>query len=107
MKPANKLKIETLDKGWCDNDIIMLHACFSLLVDCIENKKLLSPKTFDWKSDKQTVKDKVELKALYKWWSKRKKADRKNRINSIDEAQYKEDNEMLTRLILIRHKLWT
>ena len=44
MKPGNKLKIGSLDKSWCDNDTILLHSCFQLLVDCIENEKLLSKK---------------------------------------------------------------
>lgn len=39
MDNANVLKIETLTDGWCDNDLIMLHACFQLLKHFIEDEK--------------------------------------------------------------------
>ncbi|MBP6430269.1 MAG: hypothetical protein KA319_00705 [Ferruginibacter sp.] len=107
MKPSNKLKIKTLDKGWSDNDNIMLHACFGLLADCIENEKLLSKKMFDWDHNEKTKKEKTELKALYKWWKNRIKAEQKGKLKADDENQYKEDNEMLIRLVLIRNILWT
>ena len=58
MKQGNKLKIKTLDKGWCDNDTIMLHVCFQLLTDCIENENLLSKDLFDWKDSEKTIKEK-------------------------------------------------
>ncbi len=107
MKPGNKLKIKSLDKGWHDNDAIMLHACFKLLADCIENEKLLSKKIFDWQHSEKAVKEKIELKFLYKWWKKRIKKESKSVIISAEEKQYKEDNAMLIRLIKIRHRLWT
>ena len=107
MKLGNKLKIESLHKGWCDNDEIILHACFQLLVDCIENENLLSDKIFDWKHSKKVIKEKAELKFLYKWWKRRLKKENKSAIISADDKQYKEDNAMLIRLIKIRHRLWT
>ena len=66
MKPANKLAIKSLHKGWCDNDEIMLHACFELLADCIKNEKLLSKKIFDWEHSAKEIKEKKELTFLYK-----------------------------------------
>ncbi len=107
MKPANKLAIKSLHKGWCDNDEIILHACFELLVDCIENEKLLSKKLFDWEHSSKDIKEKIELKFLYKWWKKRIKKESKSVIISSKEKQYKEDSTMLIRLIKIRHRLWT
>ena len=80
MKPADKLKIKTLDKGWSDNDNIMLHACFTLLTDCIENEKLLSKDQFDWKHNEKTKEEKKELKFLYNWWKKRLKKDIKEQV---------------------------
>ena len=105
MKRGNVLKIESLPKGWCDNDEIMLHACFKLLVNCIEKEDLLLNKTFDWKSSKKVIKEKEELKFLYKWWKKRVKND--SSLNTLSESLYKEDSSMLIRLIKIRHRLWT
>lgn len=105
MKPGNKLKIKSLPKGWCDNDEIMLHACFQLLTDCTENENLLSNKIFDWKHSEEVRKEKEELKFLYKWWKKRLKNDLI--VNALSELQYKEDSDMLIRLIKIRNRLWT
>jgi hypothetical protein len=105
MRRGNILKIKSLHKGWCDNDKVMLHACFKLLVNCIEKEKLLSQETFDWKHNEEVIKEKEELKFLYKWWKQRAKKDLK--IDSLKDTQYKEDNDMLIRLIKIRHRLWT
>jgi hypothetical protein len=107
MKPGNKLKIQSLNNDWHDNDTIMLHACFELLADCIENEKLLSKKLFDLEHSAKATKEKTELKFLYKWWKKRIKKVSKSVIVSAEEKQYKEDNAMLIRLIKIRHRLWT
>ena len=99
MKPGNKIIIKTLDKDWCDNDEIMLHACFELMVDCIENEKLFE--NFDWKHSEKSKKEKVELKLLHSWWKKRLNK------KSFTEKDYKEENAMLIRLIKIRSRLWT
>jgi hypothetical protein len=105
MKQGNILKIKSLSKSWCDNDKVMLHACFKLLVNCIEKENLLSNETFDWKHSNEVVKEKKELELLYKWWQQRVKKDLK--VDSLNDAQYHEDNSMLIRLIKIRHRLWT
>ena len=42
MKPLNLLKIETLNDEWLDKDVIILHACFQILCDCIEKENLLN-----------------------------------------------------------------
>jgi len=42
------LKIETLDKGWCDRDQVLLHAAFQILVDFIEKE---DPENIDWNSN--------------------------------------------------------
>ena len=38
MKPANLLKIDTLGEGWPGKDNVMLHACFQLLTDFLEQE---------------------------------------------------------------------
>jgi len=92
------LKIESLPsaKNWVDRDEIMLHSCFQLLKDCIEKENV------DTHCDYETYKDVFvdEARFLYKWWEKRSK------IGWSDE-QFKEDNEMLSRLVKIRTYLWT
>jgi len=36
MEPSHTLKIETLNEQWRDKDSVMLHACFQLLKDAVE-----------------------------------------------------------------------
>jgi hypothetical protein len=89
------LKIKSLapKKEWIDKDAIMLHACFQLLEDYIEEEK------GDIQCCYETHKDFVdELRSLYAWWQIRKKD-----IYSEDNS----DDEMLLRLMKIRSFLWT
>jgi len=103
MKPSNKLIIESLSDDWCDKDYVMLHACFQLLKDCIENENLFTGE-IDWVASKRHKEAKVELNLLYEWWIER--------LKTVDdgmsmESQYAEDNIMLHRLIEIRWAMWT
>jgi hypothetical protein len=107
MKPGNILKIPGLHKDWSDKDKVILHACFQLLADCVENENLLSAKMFDWKHSKTVIKEKAELQFLYNWWKRRLKKEGKHMSMAEEDKQYKEDNAMLIRLIKIRHRLWT
>ena len=43
------LRIQTLEKGWCDKDRVMLHAAFQLLVDFLEKEK--PDEIVDWSHD--------------------------------------------------------
>jgi hypothetical protein len=106
MKNPDTLKIQTLSGDWCDKDIVMLHACFQLLTDCIEEEKLLTGNT-DWNNDLEHTNAKKEIEELYNWWTERKKLEQKEGINDLDRSQYQKDNEMLIRLINIRQYLWT
>ena len=106
MRTPAILHIPTINADWCDNDIIMLHACFNLLADCIESEKLLTDNR-DWNHNEEIINSHKELEELYNWWMKRKKDDEQNKINDFDEAQYAIDNEMLIRLIKVRRYLWT
>ena len=77
---------------WIDKDIIMLHACFQILQDCVEEEKV------DTHCDYETHKDFVdEVRFLYNWWLVRKES-----VFSDDE-----DDKMLIRLMKIRTSLWT
>jgi hypothetical protein len=89
-----QLKIKSLPnrKIWVDKDEEMLHACFQLLVDYIEEEK------GDTHCCYETHKDFVdELRFLYDWW----------KVRSIAETDSDEDDEMLIRLMKIRKALWT
>ena len=106
MKNPGILNIKTLSGDWCDKDIIMLHACFQLLTDCIEDEKLFTGHV-DWNHDDEHKKAKEELEFLYNWWINRKNKDLEAELNDLEKEQYEEDNEMLIRLIKVRQYLWT
>ncbi len=105
MKPANSLKIKTLDKGWCDKDYVMLHACFQLLTDCIEQEKL--HEMTDWDYNDEYKQAKKEIDELNNWWKDRIKAEQEQTDAAWEEDQYEKDTEMLVRLVKIRAYLWT
>ncbi len=100
------LHIKTLTADWCDKDIVMLHACFQLLSDCVEGEKLLTGNT-DWDHSEDHGKIKVEIQALYDWWLQRKNEDNSVMNGGQENIHYNKDNEMLIRLINIRQYLWT
>lgn len=101
MKPSNLLKIETLNDEWLDKDMVILHACFQILSDCIEKENLFTGHV-DWTYDDEHKNAKNEIEDLYNWWNKRKVCN----YNSED-FQYEEDNQMLKKLIEFRQYLWT
>ncbi len=101
MKRANVLKIESLPNGWCDKDVVILHACFQLLKDFVEQEKEMI-ETIDWEHNEEIKNTKSEIDFLYNWWS-----ERVTKENDLDEKQYQEDNQMLKRLIDVRLHLWT
>jgi len=106
MKNPKILNIKSLSGDWCDNDIIMLHACFQLLSNCIEDEKLFTGHV-DWNYSDDFKNAKNELHELYSWWNERKSKDSKSEINDLEIEQYEKDNEMLIRLIKVRNYLWT
>ena len=103
MEPANVLKIESLSNGWQDKDDVILHACFQLLKDFVEQEKEMI-KIIDWNHTEEQKNAKAEIDFLYNWWMKRNHDE--NDFEKINE-QYEEDNQMLKRLIDIRKHLWT
>jgi hypothetical protein len=101
MKCANVLKIESLSDSWCDKDVVMLHACFQLLKNFVEQEKEMI-ETIDWEHNEEIKNTKSEIDFLYNWW-----LERVTKENDLDEKQYKDDNQMLKRLIDVRFHLWT
>ena len=105
MDNANVLKIETLSDGWCDNDLIMLHACFQLLKHFIEDEKPFE--NLSWDQDEENRFARRELETLYNWWEQRKQMEEDVlMLNNRNYTQNIEDNEMLLRLVKMRLFLW-
>jgi len=90
------LKIDSLldSRVYVDRDVIMLHACFQILQDCIEKENVDTDCDYD--AHKEFVD---EVRFLYNWWLKRKV--------DIDFDNDAQDDEMLIRLMKIRSSLWT
>ena len=90
------LKIDSLldSRVYVDRDVIMLHACFQILQDCIEKENVDTYCNYD---DHKEFVD--EVRFLYNWWLKRK--------DDIDFDNDAQDDEMLIRLMKIRSSLWT
>ena len=92
------LKITSLapkDEKWIDRDVIMLHACFQILKDCVEKENLFQHSPAYAKSKKGKI-----AKKLYDWWEIR----RTQTYHDIDDLI---DNKQLIKLIGIRETLWT
>ena len=60
---------------WCDKDHVMLHACFQLLVDFLEQEK--PQKIVDYSHDRRHRETWKELQTLYRYWKiERPRAER-------------------------------
>lgn len=105
MKPANALKITSLEKGWCDKDFVMLHACFQLLKDCVEKEDLFG--RWDTKGNLLAASQKRELRKLYRWWLKRHRKEIGVSYSPAGLRGYEHDTAKLLQLIQLRHQLWT
>ena len=131
MQPANILKIESIRDGWCDKDHVLLHACFQLLSDFVDQElpkfphinwnipadasnAVIKDIQFDQDSAEEIVSAgtrdiKKEFEELYAWWQEWKKRDATKRISTFEEdhVDYLKENEMLKRLIDLRMYMWT
>lgn len=103
MESGNVLKIESLPNSWRDKDEVILHACFQLLKDFVEQEKEMI-EIVDWEHTEEAKNAKAEINFLYDWWKQRTIQEEK--IIQIKE-QYEKDNQMLKRLIDVRMYLWT
>jgi hypothetical protein len=77
------LKIQTLEKGWCDKDYLLLHAVFQILIDFIEQEK--PDQIIDWNSDPEHRQAWREIRSLYRWW----KEIRPARKSPLDQKMLK------------------
>ncbi len=66
------LKIQTLAKGWCDKDEVLLHAAFQLLVDFVEQEH--PAKVTDWTWNAERRRAWKEIASLYRWWKEQRPA---------------------------------
>jgi len=105
MQPGNLLPITTLGENWADNDLIMLHACFQLLTNCVEQEHLFT--TTEWEQNDATQHAKQELEELHQWWQERSEVEQQPLDPIWTRNRYEEDNQMLIRLIKVRQYLWT
>lgn len=106
MKSPWLLEIKTLKAEWTDKDTVMLHACFQLLVNCIEEEDLLIGH-INWNENDEVKHAKIVIEELYSWWKQRIKTDSQGLISDFDSTQYEEDSLMLIKLIGVRRYLWT
>ena len=131
MQPANLLKIKSLSKGWRDKDSVLLHACFQLLSDFVEQEIPKYP-FINWNipmdsmnfvmrdvqfnagntedvNSANTRDIKKEFEELYAWWQEWKKKEdiKKNSTFEEDHVDYLIENEMLKKLIDLRMYMWT
>ena len=106
MRDPRNLLIKTLDGDWSDKDIVMLHACFELLTNFVEDELPLDDR--DWEHDEKARNARKEITDLYGWWKERIVKEEAGEINPIMRTdEYEIDNQMLIRLINIRKYLWT
>jgi hypothetical protein len=106
MRNPQTLKIATINADWCDKDQVMLHACFQLLTDFVDQE--ISQDIVDWEHDEKQRQVRKEIDFLYNWWKQRIKDEAEQNLDPIwSERLHDIDDEMLTRLIKIRRHLWT
>lgn len=104
----NVVRIKSLEPGYYDPDIRMLHACFDMYVEWFRyntiEAELMNKESID--GNNPGMWD--EMMELYKWWTVEKpERDRAEFITweSNEEHEEKED-EMLIRLMKIRRHIW-
>lgn len=85
------LKIHSLEKGWCDKDRVLLHACFQLLVDYVEMEEALSGH-IDWSWDEEHKRTAKEIRSLYRWWTKTR-PNRKDPVLELPRKYWPADDE--------------
>ena len=92
------INIRSLEDDWIDRDEIILHVCFEMLRESIENERLFAHHDLPEGIEKQ-------MSDLYEWWKLRK-----GQIDSDaypePECQYDIDNDKLIELVHLRKYLW-
>lgn len=115
---GNKLVIASLShkskRGkleWCDKDYVLLHACFELLRQYVEEElegleglaqwQETNAESEAWNKHYETVKE------LYLWWTEDYLKRDPTSISIADDVRFKEENEKLYKLIQTRNGMWT
>lgn len=105
--------------GWHDRGPLILYAAFNLLKQYVETEKPFETINWEWNEDHRVVG--AEIRVLYDWWTSGRAQEHlavddeykdtiSKRWSSWGEAEQhlnERDDEMLLRLIKIRHYLWT
>lgn len=124
-QPYNVVRIQSLDRGWCDRDGVMLHAVMQLIVDFVEGewggpKKRLkflkqclnrdgwethySPAEFCRElriADMKSVLYDLKILGLYFKWKEIVKD------NKFEDLTTEEEDELLKEAFEIRKGLWS
>ena len=104
----NVVRMPSLEPGYYDPDVRMLHACFDMFAEWFHynvfEAKLMdhhcidegAPGTYD------------EMMELYKWWTVSKpEFELREDVSYVDQMNFeKTEQEMLLRLITIRRHIW-
>ena len=104
----NKIHIKSLEPGYYDPDIRMLHGCFDLFTEWFHynvfEAKLMDRETID----ETNVGMYDEMMTLYKWWTVTKPEwDMRDDLIYSDIEKFEEvEDEMLSRLMKIRRSIW-
>ncbi len=120
-KPYNVLKVNTLPKTCCDEDTLLVHSMFAVMNRYLSQ---LPENTVDFESDEEHEKFWKEINEIKDWWDKREERknkeeqaldewskDRKSKkklkyIADLELKHYKEEEEMLIKLVKLRKFLW-
>jgi hypothetical protein len=107
-----RLSIPTLPpREWVDKDYVLLHACFTVLVDYIEKEDPAGVVDYWDGTSQEAANAWQEMQALYRYWTKERPLLQDAVDSSVDLDDelvlYGKDNEMLHRLINVRSYMWT
>jgi hypothetical protein len=105
---GNRLILNSIPKknSWTDPEILMVHACFQILVNCVEKEGVFrsTGRKYELEGGDQSDEAKElqvklkELFKLYRWWKS---------VGSKIPYDDKDFTEKLTKLIVLRELLWT
>ena len=107
----HKLKIRTLDRDYCDRDVLFLHACFQVLSDFVEKELEPYEEKFGTEHEERWGKAFSEMRELLKWWKDWNAPGRRFKTTQELTDWYKNgelrEKEMLHRLVAVRGYMWT
>jgi len=117
LKSYNYIRIPTIENKWCDRDVVIMHAVFTVLTEFVEKEwngkaDLYSKEDYrccTTKAERELLKkqnkEKKELFGLYLWW--------KNEFPKLQDDPmwhikgYKIETNKAMRVLELRGYLWT